>query len=243
MAKAKGNSRKPAAFRQRVTIKTRVVKQSPVKAARILKAHIRYLERSGTGLESNGAVFFVKEGTLLTPEVRKRVGEWAADKHHFRFIISPENGIQLDLEAFAKRVMSGIERDLGTSVDWFAAAHYNTDNPHLHVVMRGKDEGGANLYIDKEYIKEGMRLMAEGLATDTLGHRTEQDVRKSIEKNLIAYRYIPLDRTFAREAFLNEAIYRVQPHSKGMSPAAAQLRSDKLTRLGHLKKAERMANS
>jgi hypothetical protein len=31
-----------------------------------------------------------------------------------------------------------MERDLGTKLDWIGVDHYNTDNPHLHILVRGK---------------------------------------------------------------------------------------------------------
>jgi type IV secretory pathway VirD2 relaxase len=34
-----------------------------------------------------------------------------------------------------------MERDLGTKLDWVAAEHWNTDNPHIHLLVRGKVDG------------------------------------------------------------------------------------------------------
>ena len=43
-----------------------------------------------------------------------------------------------DLHAFTRELMKDAERDLGTRLDWVAVDHWNTDNPHIHVLVRGK---------------------------------------------------------------------------------------------------------
>jgi type IV secretory pathway VirD2 relaxase len=35
-----------------------------------------------------------------------------------------------------------MERDLGTPLQWVAIDHYNTDNPHVHLLVRGRDTTG-----------------------------------------------------------------------------------------------------
>src|SRR3546814_16070102 len=61
------------------------------------------------------------------------------DRHHFRFIISPEDaGEMQDLRAFTRELMADAQRDLGTSLDWVAVDHWNTDNPHIHVLVSGQ---------------------------------------------------------------------------------------------------------
>jgi hypothetical protein len=44
-----------------------------------------------------------------------------------------------------------------------AVDHWDTDNPHPHIVLRGVDDAGEDLFIAREYISHGMRLR--------LGHR------------------------------------------------------------------------
>jgi type IV secretory pathway VirD2 relaxase len=67
----------------------------------------------------------------------------AKDRHDFRFIISPEDapGMQ-NLREFTRELMVGAERDLGTELDWVAIDHWSTDNPHVHVLIRGRADGG-----------------------------------------------------------------------------------------------------
>jgi type IV secretory pathway VirD2 relaxase len=34
--------------------------------------------------------------------------------------------------------MSEMERDLGTKLEWIAVDHWNTEHPHVHIIVRDK---------------------------------------------------------------------------------------------------------
>jgi type IV secretory pathway VirD2 relaxase len=53
-----------------------------------------------------------------------------------------------------------MEKDLGTKLDWVGVDHWNTDNPHVHLIVRGVRDDGQDLVISRDYIKEGMRARA-----------------------------------------------------------------------------------
>ena len=65
--------------------------------------------------------------------------------------------------------MGRMEADLGTGLDWVAVNHWNTDNPHTHIVVRGRDDTGKDLIIAGDYIADGFRHRAAELATEWLG--------------------------------------------------------------------------
>src|SRR3546814_14255830 len=89
---------------------------------------------------------------------------------------SPEDCSELaDVRAFTRDLVATMERDLGTRLEWVAVDHWNTDNPHVHLLVRGKGDDGQNLVIDKDYIRTGMRARAAGLVTAELGYRSERD--------------------------------------------------------------------
>ena len=44
--------------------------------------------------------------------------------------------------------MRQVEKDTGRSLMWTAVNHYNTDNPHVHIVVRGVDAKGHDVRID-----------------------------------------------------------------------------------------------
>ena len=118
------------------------------------------------------------------------------DRHHFRFTVSPEDAAEMaDLRAFTRELMADAERDLGTKLDWVAVDHWNTDNPHIHVLVRGRADDGADLVISRDYIKQGFRDRAAERVTLELGPRTEQEIRTALEKEVEAERWTSLDRS------------------------------------------------
>jgi hypothetical protein len=44
-----------------------------------------------------------------------------------------------DLRSFTPALMGQAERNLGTRLDWVAIDHWNTEHPHIHVILRGRD--------------------------------------------------------------------------------------------------------
>ena len=84
-----------------------------------------------------------------------------------------------NLRTYTRHLMQRMEADLGTRLDWVAVDHWNTDNPHTHVVLCGKDDTGKDLIISQEYITRGMRERAMELATEWLGPRTELEIQRT----------------------------------------------------------------
>ncbi|WP_375542366.1 relaxase/mobilization nuclease domain-containing protein [Caballeronia sp. CLC5] len=65
------------------------------------------------------------------------------DRHHFRIIVSPEDAADLtDLREYTRDLVRQMEADLGTRLEWIAVDHWNTDNPHVHLLVRGVDDQG-----------------------------------------------------------------------------------------------------
>lgn len=124
----------------------------------------------------------------------------SGDKLFFRIILSPEFGERLDLAAFTREFMSRMERDLGTKLEWVAVEHHNTDQPHVHLLLRGKRSDGKELRIPKEYVKQGARAAAEDLVTARLGHRTQDDIWTSQRREITQSRFTGLDRKLKKRA-------------------------------------------
>ena len=123
------------------------------------------------------------------------IREWEAD----RVILSPEKGYDIaDMRAYVRDVMQRTERDLGTKLDWIGIEHHNTDNPHTHILFRGKDEQGQDLILRRDYIAHGIRARASEAATDLLGERTEREIEQAREKEIQTQRFTSLDRTIER---------------------------------------------
>ncbi len=195
-ARFAGASLTPSA--RRVTIKARLVNLSKA-GSRSTAAHLRYIEREGVDRQGGpGHAYGPTTDAANTAAFEERGRE---DRHQFRFIVSPEDAEQLDdLRTFTRHLMARMEADLGTRLDWVAVDHWNTDNPHTHVVLRGKDDTGKDLIISRDYIAEGMRHRAAELATEWLGPRTELDIQRTMQREVDQERWTGLDRTLQRLA-------------------------------------------
>jgi type IV secretory pathway VirD2 relaxase len=194
---------------RRVVVKTRLVNLKSA-SPRSTQKHLRYIERDGVTREGGrGQLYGPHTDEADADEFRTR-GD--GDRHQFRFIVSPEDANDLeDLKSFTRNLMSQMERDLGTKLDWVAVDHWDTDDPHTHVVLRGKDENGRDLIIAPDYIAHGMRHRASDLATQWLGPRTELEIRESLSKEVTQERWTSLDRTIQKEARNGEILLRYEP--------------------------------
>ncbi|MEK6419361.1 MAG: relaxase/mobilization nuclease and DUF3363 domain-containing protein [Burkholderia gladioli] len=183
---------------RRVTIKARLVNLAKA-GQRSTAAHLRYIEREGVDRQGGpGHAYGPTTDEADTKAFEERGRE---DRHQFRFIVSPEDAEQLDdLRTYTRHLMARMEADLGTRLEWVAVDHWNTDNPHTHVVLRGKDDTGKDLIISRDYIAEGMRRRASELATEWLGPRTELEMQRAMQREVDQERWTSLDRTLQREA-------------------------------------------
>ena len=63
-----------------------------------------------------------------------------------------------------------------------AVDHWNTQHPHVHIIVRGVADDGQDLVISRDYIKEGMRARAQDLVTQELGLRSDLDIRRALDE-------------------------------------------------------------
>lgn len=178
-------------------VKARVVRHSPRSAP--MGTHLDYLRRDGVTRDGEKARMF-GPGTE-DADGRAFAERCGDDRHHFRFIVSPDDAPDMsDLKSFTRDLVSQMETDLGTRLDWVAVDHWNTAHPHVHVIVRGVRDDGQDLVISRDYIKEGMRDRARDLITQELGPRTDHDIHRTLETQVEAERWTQLDRQLVRDA-------------------------------------------
>jgi type IV secretory pathway VirD2 relaxase len=223
---------------RRVVIKTRLVvaKRSNPRAT---QRHLRYIQRDGVTREGGPGEVYGPATDHEDAAAFEERGQ--ADRHQFRFILSPEDAVELaDLKAFNRQLMAEVERDLGTRLDWVAVDHWDTAHPHTHIVLRGADEEGRDLIIAREYIARGMRLRASELATEWLGERTEREIRAARNREVTQERWTSLDREiqgFAREGVMDLRLDALDV--EGRTRRALHIgRLDRLVDMGLAKKTE-----
>jgi type IV secretory pathway VirD2 relaxase len=222
-------------YPQRVVVKARVVSGRGASSLERMRKHRSYLTRSGTGLTGSRPEFFDAGGRRTQDELHQSGTSWVSDPHHFRFIISPEQGAKLELEDYVRTVMASVEADLKTRLEWYGVCHHNTDNAHAHVVLRGVDDTGEPLVISREYLSHGVRHVAEREASVRLGMRGPEEVSRDIGQMLSAERFTFIDRELVKEQERSRAAeVSIEPLGPDSREFIKKARLHKLQRLAFL---------
>jgi type IV secretory pathway VirD2 relaxase len=220
---------------RRVVVMARIVRHRGARfRSAPLSKHVAYLKRDGVTRDGADARMF--DATSDDADSKAFAERCEEDRHHFRFTVSPEDAGQLaDLRAFTRELMKDAEHDLGSELDWVAVDHWNTDNPHVHVLIRGRADNGQDLVISREYISRGFRGRATERVTLELGPRSEQEIRAGLETEVGAERWTSLDRSLRDISDEGGGIADLRRGGAGEDPELRWLmlgRAAKLERLG-----------
>jgi len=188
--------------RQRVIVKGLVSRHTGQGAVRgeALGKHLAYLGRAGAGAEGERPEFFDRSEDRI--DAAQVTDGWAADRHHFRFIISPEHGDRIaDLRDYTREVMRRVAADLGQpDLAWVGTCHFDTDQPHAHVVVRGRKANGRDLVIPRDYMGYGFRARAQEVAHERLGDLSRAEAERRIWRETQADRFTGFDRRLQQAA-------------------------------------------
>jgi type IV secretory pathway VirD2 relaxase len=226
---------------RRVVAKARVVRHQGIRfRAAPLSQYMAYLKRDGVTRDGNDARMFDAKSDVADEQAfAERCKD---DRHHFRFIISPEDAAKLDnLRTFTRELMVDVERDLGTKLDWVAVDHWNTDNPHVHLLIRGRADDGKDLVISRAYISHGFRDRAAARVNLELGPRSEHEIRSALEKEVEAERWTGLDRALRNAFDEGGGIVDLRPGGADEDPELRRLMIGRAARLEHFGLAEQIA--
>ena len=196
MGLAGDRTRAARIYNQRCAVR---VSYSSNKAPGQWRAHGRYIEReSATEHEGGKKTGFGPGNDSLN--IASVLDNWQSegDERMFKLIVSPEFGERMDLEAHTRALMAQMEMDLATNLEWVAVSHYNTSHPHVHISLRGLNDRGQALRLERDYIRFGIRCHAEDLCTSQLGYRTELDAQEAQRREINQCRYTSLDRLINR---------------------------------------------
>ena len=229
---------------RRVAVKARVVKLNPQRgaargrafvSAKAVDAHLRYLQRDGVTKDGEKGQVYSAERDV--EDGRAFVVRGREDRHQFRFIVSAEDGVELaDPRATTRDLMKQMEADLGTKLDWIAVDHHNTGHPHTHIIVRGVTDDGKTLNIAGDYIAHGIRERASEVVTRELGRQTEQEVARSLEREVDADRFTRLDRMLIAEQRSRNEFADLRPDRDMLD----SLRQNRALLIQRARKLERM---
>jgi type IV secretory pathway VirD2 relaxase len=213
---SKRPSRRLDLFQQRVAVRITYAKN---KSDGQWRAHGRYVGREAASHSRQVGFDRTNDDSL---DIGRKLDEWqrANDERMWKVIVSPEFGERVDLRRLTRELLVRMEADLGTPLEWVAAAHFNTGHPHVHVALRGVRDDGCPLLLERDYIKSDIRHHAEELATQQLGARTPLDVQEAQRREISVARYTFLDRLIARENHRDSpsSSFTITPKASGMFP-------------------------
>src|SRR5712691_5004147 len=126
--------------------------------------HLSYLTHAKGPGQQDATLF--GPGAATTPPFVQAAQQ---DRHQFRLVVSVPDHRLLDRTRYIELFMAQVERDLGRPLDWLAAHHADTQHPHTHIVVRGRDREGKDLYMERDYLAFGLRARASQLLTWLLG--------------------------------------------------------------------------
>jgi type IV secretory pathway VirD2 relaxase len=191
-----GGARRP--FNQRCAVRTMYTAN---KTAGQWKAHGRYIARERAGGATQGHVMSggVDRGNGPAEPARE-LARWQSegDPRMWKLIVSPEFGERVDLDRLTVNLMGRMEKDLGTTLEWMAVTHFNTEHPHVHIALRGVRDDKSALELPRDYVRHGIRAIAEDLCTRQLGHRNHLDAAASERREIQERRFTSLDRAISR---------------------------------------------
>jgi len=221
-----------SAFRsRRVVVKTRLARLD-AKGLATARAHMRYIQRDGVTREGDPGQLYSADKDMA--DGKAFLERCDGDRHQFRFIVSAEDGSEYpDLKPFIRRLMTRMEEDLGTKLDWVAVDHFNTGHPHSHIVLRGVDDTAKNLILAREYISHGIRERAAELVTLDLGPRTTQEIEARLRREIDEDRLTSIDRRLIREMDSDRLVA-----SAHRDPFQQSLRAGRLQKLASLDLAD-----
>lgn len=170
------------------------------------------------------------------------VRDWEkSDELMWRFIVSPEDADRLKLRDHVRELVGQMERDLDTKLEWVAIDHHNTDDAHVHLLVRGVRENGRPLEINREYLRSGIRIRSQEIATRELGPRLEPEILRARERVVRREQWTEVDRALQRKADANGVVAydQFQSHSEDARIRAEQ-EIDRLQFLSGLGLAQRV---
>ena len=226
-----GKGKGPRPYHQRCAIRVTYLKN---KVRGQWKAHGRYLARESAAFEDNAKpVGFNRETAGV--DIAGKLQDWqtAGDQQFWKLIVSPEFGDRVDLSRLTRELIRQMEKDLGTKLEWVAAEHYNTEHPHVHVVIRGVRDSGEALRLSREYVQQGIRGIAADLCTRQLGYRTEVDGVEAERREVTEKRFTSIDRRLLKNAEESSPDFGSQHFKVSRNPAQTGLGETARSRTRH----------
>jgi hypothetical protein len=182
----------------------------------VVKVMYRDRATAGGRMVADLANYLEKEGPMFDrageTTAQNVIQEWGEDRRVFHVIVSPEDGNKLThepMQDYARDVVSRWEERTGHKLQWVASVEEKADaahpdgNKHLHIMIRGEQDGRL-LFFEKEIITDGFRHDAKEAMTDRLGYMTHTQYQEMQQRKEI----LEQERRLEQERFQEQ---RQQP--------------------------------
>jgi len=166
-------------YNRRVIVKASYVLSKNENARKRIRNHINYAGRNTLEVEKNAPELYSSEGKVI--DVNDKIDDFEEAPHMFNIIISPEDGDKIDLKYFTREFIKTVEVDLRTKLDWVAGNHFDTNDPHVHLLIKGLDDSGKKLLMTRDYVSRGLRIRASQVINKKLGLRQLEDIVSSLK--------------------------------------------------------------
>ncbi len=161
-------------YSRRVVVKASYILAKNENARARIRHHLNYAGRNTIEDVKNSSELYAEVGREIN--VKDKIDGFEKAPHMFNIIISPEDGDKLDLKEFTRDFIGTIENDLRTKLDWVAGNHFDTNEPHVHLLIKGQDSSGKKLLMTRDYISRGLRVRASQVINYKLGIRSLDEV-------------------------------------------------------------------
>jgi type IV secretory pathway VirD2 relaxase len=183
-------------FSRRVIVKASYIQSSNEKARARIRHHLTYVGRSTLDDQKNSPELYSADDKSIA--IKDKIDDFDSAPHMFNIIVSPEDGEKLNLKEFTRDFIGTVEKDLHTKLDWVAGNHYDTNDPHVHILIKGIDDSGNKLLMTRDYISRGLRARACQIANSKLGLRSHEEIVESLELKITSTKKCELDDIIVR---------------------------------------------
>lgn len=195
------------------------------KGVKAIKAHVKYIENRmdelGQRVERE---LFGKDGEMSRQDFYKTINEQKQQgviAH--KLVISMDRkdyeAQKIDLKELAKETMAVWEQKTGRQLNWIASIHDKASNPHVHIVVAGRDRAGKEVVFMKNHLeqlkrvsdKERQRLADRNINRERINEREplkELDPMKQLSKERELVRGLEKGLSRVTEKGLNMALDR-----------------------------------